>query len=45
MSAEGYGVAAGRDVHIVADRGGVAAGTVEGGVQVGNPPAPGTGEA
>jgi hypothetical protein len=42
VAAAGGGVAAGRDVRIRADRGGVAAGTIEGGVHLGNPPPPGT---
>jgi hypothetical protein len=42
VSATGGGVAAGRGVRIRADRGGVAAGTIEGGVHLGNPPPPGT---
>jgi hypothetical protein len=40
-----YGVAAGRDVTIRADRGGVAAGVIDGGVHMGNPRSPDTGPA
>ena len=43
VSTAGHGVAAGGDVTIRADRGGVAAGTIEGGVHLGKPPGPGTG--
>jgi hypothetical protein len=41
VSATGHGVAAGRDVNISADRGGVAAGVIHGNVAPPNPPAPG----
>jgi glycogen debranching enzyme len=41
VSATGHGVAAGRDVSIRADRGGVAAGVIHGNVAPPNPPGPG----
>ena len=42
VAASGSGVAAGRDVHIQAAYGGVAAGTINGSVSTGNPSQPGT---
>lgn len=43
-SAQGHGVVAGRDIHVHAEGGSVAAGTIEGSVTLGGyPPAPGTG--
>jgi len=41
VSAADHGVAAGRDVNISADRGGVAAGVIHGNVAPPNPPGPG----
>jgi hypothetical protein len=41
VSATDHGVAAGRDVNISADRGGVAAGVIHGNVAPPNPPGPG----
>jgi hypothetical protein len=41
VSASGYSVAAGRDVHITASGGGTAAGVIHGSVAPGNPTAPG----
>jgi hypothetical protein len=41
VAPSGHAVAAGRDVTITASGGGVAAGTIQGSVSAGNPPAPG----
>lgn len=45
VTAGDHGVAAGGDVNIDADRGGVAGGVIHGSVSTGNPPPPGTDEA
>jgi hypothetical protein len=44
VSAGDHGVAAGRDVNVQASHGGVAAVNIQGGVSIGYPPAPGTGQ-